>query len=303
MSAITLPYADSLARNGVVNFGAPYPSRKWFEERQPYSWSLFPDGTNVVSATSSAMIGRYPPGSMAEFAGPALRNKPRRFAVIAPENAEYQESMNVLLGLLRDAHIDVATNQKYKLDLASFPNQASNIIAQIKDAGVTSVVCICDPAMLAFGLTPKANEQGYEPEWITAGLVFVDQDVVAQTIDSHQWSHAFGTAYNAVSEPIGGSFPVLRVQIRAAQRRARPRRRGVVLPDVPVGDRHADGRPEPHAAELPGGDVRLPARRSARGGRGTSGRATTRRRTTTARSGGTRSAPRSRTIGQGPGRS
>ena len=207
VSGITLPYSDSLARNGVINIGAPYPSRKWFEERAPYSWSVFPDGTNIAAATTSAIVGRFPPGSRAEHAGAALRDQPRRFAVVAPENAEYQESVNVFLGLLRDAHIDVARNVKYKLDLASFPNQASNIIAQVKDDGVTSVVCMCDPAMLAFGLTPKANEQDYEPEWITAGLVFVDQDVVAQTIDTRQWSHAFGTAYNAESERINGSYP------------------------------------------------------------------------------------------------
>jgi hypothetical protein len=207
VSAITLPYSDALARNGVINVGAPYPSRKWFEERAPYSWSLFPDGTNIAAATTSAIVGRFPPGSRAEHAGSLLRERPRRFAVVAPENAEYQESVNVFLDLLRDAHIDVAANVKYKLDLASFPNQASNIIAQVKDDGVTSVICMCDPAMLAFGLTPKANEQDYEPEWITAGLVFVDQDVVAQTIDTRQWSHAFGTAYNAESERIGGSYP------------------------------------------------------------------------------------------------
>ena len=58
---------------------------------------------------------------------------------------------------------------KYKLDSRSMPNQASNIIAQLKDAGITSVLCACDPVMLALGLTPKANEQGYEPEWLTVG--------------------------------------------------------------------------------------------------------------------------------------
>ncbi len=207
VGAITIPYADALAQNRVINIGSPYPSQEWYETRRPYSWSVFSDGTNLVSATSSAMIGRFPPGSRAEHAGPALRDKPRRFAIVAPENAEYQESMNVLIARLRAANIEVVTNQKYKLDLVSFPNQASNIIAQIKDAGVTSVVCICDPAMLAYGLTLKANEQDYEPEWITAGIVFVEQDVVAQLIDARQWSHAFGTAYNAYSEPFGASFP------------------------------------------------------------------------------------------------
>jgi hypothetical protein len=61
--------------------------------------------------------------------------------------------------------------------------------------------------MLALGLTPKANEQDYQPEWETSGLAFVDQDIVSQLIDTKQWSRAFGIAYNAESEPQGRSFP------------------------------------------------------------------------------------------------
>ena len=103
--------------------------------------------------------------------------------------------------------INIELNMRYKLDISSMPNQASNIIAQLKDKGITTVICACDPVMLALGLTPKANEQSYEPEWVTAGLAFVDQDIVSQLIDSRQWSHAFGIAYNAESEPQGRSFP------------------------------------------------------------------------------------------------
>ena len=36
-------------------------------------------------------------------------------------------------------------NMKYKLDISSMPNQASNIVAQLKDAGVTSVLCALRP--------------------------------------------------------------------------------------------------------------------------------------------------------------
>jgi hypothetical protein len=70
--------------------------------------------------------------------------------------------------------------------------------------------------MLALGLTPKANEQSYNPEWLSAGLAFADQDIVSQLIDQRQWSHAFGIAYNAESEPMGRSFPY------AAYKQVRP---------------------------------------------------------------------------------
>ncbi len=207
LSGLTIPYADALARQGVVNFGAPYPSREWFVARRPFAWSLFPDGTNVVEAGAAALKSRFPPGSNVEYAGPALNGQQRHFAVVAPENAEYQESVQAYLARADAMGIDIELNMRYKLDISSMPNQASNIIAQMKDKGITTVICACDPVMLALGLTPKANEQSYEPEWVTSGLAFVDQDIVAQLIDAKQWSHAFGIAYNAESEPQGRSFP------------------------------------------------------------------------------------------------
>jgi hypothetical protein len=207
ISGITLPYADALFQQGVVNFGAPYPSRQWFEDRRPFSWSIFPDGTNVVQAASADIIARQPAGSTADFAGPPFQGKPRVYGIVAPENQEYQESVDSYASKLGAAGIVPKINLKYKLDISSMPNQASNIIAQLKDAGVTTVLCGCDPVMLALGLTPKANEQDYYPEWSTAGLAFVDQDIVSQLIDQKQWAHAFGIAYNAESEPIGRSFP------------------------------------------------------------------------------------------------
>ena len=207
ISAITIPYADALAQQHVVNIGSPYPSREWFVTRRPYSWSLFPDGTNVVESSSVSFQRRFPPGSTADFAGAAIKGKKRVFGVVAPENQEYQESVNAFIAKAKAAGLPIAVNMKYKLDISSMPNQASNIVAQLKDAGVTTVLCACDPVMLALGMTPKANEQGYEPEWVTSGLAFVDQDIVSQLIDQDQWKHAFGIAYNAESEPQGRSYP------------------------------------------------------------------------------------------------
>jgi hypothetical protein len=207
ISGITIPYADALARQGMVNFGSPYPSRDWFVARRPFSWSLFPDGTNVTEAGVAALRSRFAPNSTVEHSGPALLGQPRRFAVVAPENDEYQESVRVYMARAQELGFNIELNMKYKLEIASMPNQASNIIAQLKDKGITTVICACDPVMLALGMAPKANEQSYEPEWVTSGLAFVDQDIVSQLIDSRQWSHAFGIAYNAESEPQGRSFP------------------------------------------------------------------------------------------------
>jgi hypothetical protein len=175
-------------------------------EHRPYAWSIFVDSTNAVEAHSSWILARLR-GLPTQYAGDEFNGKPRKYALIGPENDIYQQAAQAYIGKLRDGGIEVSMNVKYKLDLASMPNQASNIIAQIKDAGITSVLCGCDPVMLALGLTPKANEQDYHPEWITAGLAFIEQDLVSQLIDQKQWAHAFGIAYNAESEPQGRSYP------------------------------------------------------------------------------------------------
>src|SRR5690606_32036735 len=123
------------------------------------------------------------------------------YGVVAPENQEYQESVRAFVNRANASGMPIAIELKYKLDLATMPNQASNIIAQLKNKGVTTVICACDPVMLALGMTPKAREQSYNPEWLTSGLAFVDQDMVSQLIYQEQWSRAYGIAFNAESEP------------------------------------------------------------------------------------------------------
>jgi hypothetical protein len=205
ISGITTPYADALSRQGVVNFGAPYPSQQWFIDRAPYAWSNFPDGTTVVDAMANWFRNRVLPVPTVQFAGPELNGQPRVYGVIGPENPEYGDSGD-RFGQAVGSDVFAASVQ-YRIDINSMPNQASNIIAQLKDAGVTSVICFCDPVMLALGLAPKAIEQGYNPEWLMGGLAFVDQDIVGQLIDNRQWQHAFGFAFNAESEPLGRSYP------------------------------------------------------------------------------------------------
>jgi hypothetical protein len=74
------------------------------------------------------------------------------------------------------------------------------VIAKLKSAGVTTVVCGCDPVFPIF-LSQKAQEQGYEPEWIVTGTALTDQDIVGQLYDQNQWKRAFGISYLGSPEP------------------------------------------------------------------------------------------------------
>lgn len=190
LSAVSEPYADALADRGVVGFGTPYLSRNWHEERAPFAWSLATDGTRVSELASdfaNAKLHNKP----AVHAGGDLKGKPRKFATIAPENSWYQESVNNARRITEEAGNDPGTNVKYQLDLATMSSQANNIIPKLKNEGVTTVVCGCDPVIPVF-LSGVANRESYFPEFIIAGTALTDADIVGQLWDQNFASHAFG---------------------------------------------------------------------------------------------------------------
>jgi hypothetical protein len=200
----TEPYADALARRQVVNFGAPYLSREWLTQRRPYSWSVATDCSIITESVSTwilARLGRRP----AAWAGGDLENKPRKYAVIAPENPWYQECVDAGQKILAQHGEHTDDRLTYKFDINSLSDQAANMVAKLKSDHITSVVLGVDPILPVF-LTAKAKEQDYQPEWLVAGTALTDVDLVGQLYDQDQWSHAFGISYLGSYQPLRASY-------------------------------------------------------------------------------------------------
>src|SRR5690606_17775810 len=102
VTALTQPYADALARNQVLSFGVPYMSQEWFNDRRPYAWSSTPDCTNV-SQMASQFANQHLMGRPARWAGGDLAGRPRKLAIIAPNNLEYQQCVDAGLEVLEEA--------------------------------------------------------------------------------------------------------------------------------------------------------------------------------------------------------
>jgi len=190
----TPPFSDALARKKVIAFGAPYLSRKWMVSHRPYNWSIATDCSIIVESVGE-VVEKQLLGKNADLAGDGLKGKPRKFVALAPENPWYQECVDD-----GEARLKKVTGKgfdlriAYKLDINSMSNQAASIIAKLKSEGVTTVLMGTDPIMPVF-LSSKAQEQGYNPEWVVAGTAFTDIDVVGQLYDQNQWSRAFGVSY------------------------------------------------------------------------------------------------------------
>jgi hypothetical protein len=204
LNGSTVPYADALTRRQVLAFGAPYVSRDWHTKRRPYSWSVATDCSIVTESMSTwvlTRLGRKP----AAYAGGDLKNKRRKFAVLAPENPWYQECVDAGQKITEKAGDHFDDRLTYKFDINSMSDQAANLIAKMKSDGITSVVLGTDPLLPIF-LTAKAKEQGYQPEWLVTGSALTDVDILGQLYDQDQWSHAFGISYLGSLQPLRASY-------------------------------------------------------------------------------------------------
>jgi hypothetical protein len=203
VSAVSPVYADALSARSVVNIGVPFVSREWMTKRRPFAWSQFTDCSTVVESVASYYVTKMA-GRPAALAGGPLRGQPRRAAIVAPENSWYQECVAAGVALVERAGAggDLVANSRYQIDIPRMSSQADATIRQLKDRGVTSVVCGCDPLFLTF-MTAKAKEQGYEPEWVVTGVALVDNDLIGQILQQDQWARAFGVSFSGPPLPAG----------------------------------------------------------------------------------------------------
>jgi hypothetical protein len=183
------PYADALARRGVLAFGTPLLSREWHAERAPYVWSVLPDCTSMMENVAEYVLKRLQ-GGTARFAGGDLATRPRRITALAPDNSWYQQCMNSARDVMREAGYEFEVEPiAYQLDLATMSNQAANIVPRLASEGVTTLICGCDPIFPTF-LSGIANRDGYYPEFVSG----YEQDVFGQLWDPNFTAHAFGVS-------------------------------------------------------------------------------------------------------------
>lgn len=200
ITAESEPYAEALYQDGIMGFGDPYLPASWHEQNAPYDWSVATDDTDLATDAAMYAVQKLcPPGTPAAYAGGNLKNAPRKFAGIAPENELYQVAAQQFKQIM-DAHGCPVTNFEYTLDLGTESQQAANLVAQLKAGGYTTVICGCDPIFPVY-LSGEAAQQNYFPEFVEIGAALVDQDYVGQLYNQQFYAHAFGISPNEATVP------------------------------------------------------------------------------------------------------
>ena len=191
--ALTNAFADELAARGVLCLACtPAQPPDWYSERDPFVFGIDASGNQKQSHTAEFILKQLA-GKPAEFGGDDVRATERRFGLVYVESsANSKPQADEFIATLAAGGVDVVETVSYVLDPTSIQQAASQAIAKLKAAGVTTVLLSTDP-IAPRDFTREATAQQYFPEWVLAAVTLTDTTAFARTYDQEQWAHAFGS--------------------------------------------------------------------------------------------------------------
>ncbi|QGG95376.1 ABC transporter substrate-binding protein [Actinomarinicola tropica] len=195
--ANTPVFAEELANRGVLCLcTASLPIERYLEWA-PHVWGGLMSSTQGYVHRADFILSQLA-GEPAEFAGDeAFHTQERTFGLVwydTPDNA-YADGVAYFEELLAAEGVELELDIRYEYGTgANLDEDAQSIIAQMKEAGVTSVIFAGDPFMPT-SLTNQATAQDYWPEWILTGSTGTDVSALARSYDQEQWRHAFGISF------------------------------------------------------------------------------------------------------------
>ncbi|HWE66469.1 MAG TPA: hypothetical protein VG298_07480 [Acidimicrobiales bacterium] len=194
----SLLYIKALAQQKVIGLGLNFLSQATMASLAPYAWGPATD-CNATVNTAIDIAAKQLANQNAAYAGGALKGQPRKFAILAPDNPDYQACVNQGLVTAKADGVTISDNLQYQLNIATATSQVDSIIAKLADDNITTVILLTDPVAPLF-LTDRAAQQDYDPEWMELGTG-TDLDIVGQIYDQSEWAHAFGISFNGAAVP------------------------------------------------------------------------------------------------------
>ena len=187
------PYWSAVAQKKIVGVGPLAFPDSWFQRNSPYWYSVWPSGSKMAQFIVNVTCRRLA-GLPAVFAGDAaMHDKKRVFGLVTPENPEFMELGDSIEHQLQGCGVKVEKRVSYAINVATFQAESTNMVAQLKASGVTSVLCYCDPLVPQF-LSDAADQQNFRPEWVVLNW----NDPQARLANQDEWAHAISN---------GGTWP------------------------------------------------------------------------------------------------
>lgn len=198
---------EELARLGIFTLTEYLGSRERFQQFAPYLWAARMGSERALGLHAEYFCKRLA-NEPARHAGDDVKalGGNRQIGLVYPDNGNgaLQPAIDLWLRTVRGCGDPGAKVYPYQSDVTRAQQQATNIVAQLRSDGVTTVGFCCDPVSMVFFLEAM-NRSRYEPEHLIVPMGSMAHDIVGQLAYQlgfgNQWRHAFGISDYAVNEP------------------------------------------------------------------------------------------------------
>jgi hypothetical protein len=165
----SVTYTQDLATQKVVTFGLYQQDQQWYEQNAPYEYTPGPNCSKSAQAIG-ALFGQQLKGLPAQFAKGALQTEVRKLGIFytsVPTQAACEQQVDQALAKYG---VTPAAQAAFTFDLSQLPTESATAVAQMKAAGVTTIICVgCDPISPRYYFA-SATSDNYFPEWYFQSL-------------------------------------------------------------------------------------------------------------------------------------
>jgi hypothetical protein len=194
--------ARELAHHGIPCACTASLSSAFYTALPPVIFGALPV-MDLYSIHTAEYIDKKLAGKNAIYAGDELNptqgynSSPRKFGLVFREGTSgvvdpvMQLDRDTMKAALAARGIPLAVEIGYTYDPGRNQQDMTNVINQLKAAGVTTVIPLWDP-LTPIILTKEATRQNYFPEWFVVGTGLSDTNAGGRLYDQLQWQHAFG---------------------------------------------------------------------------------------------------------------
>ncbi len=180
------PYEQDLAQEHVVSFSSVGMPQSFYQQYAPYEYSVEgPSGTVGLQEASAVICDRLA-GMPAIYAGDVTyQHENRKFGIIYPQTPYYQQEVDTAEAGLAACGVKPAKVIGYSINVSEYEQEAVSSMAEMKAAGVTTLLCACDP-IYPILLTQAASQQNWNPEWFAISY----GDPVSRDYQQSEWAHS-----------------------------------------------------------------------------------------------------------------
>jgi hypothetical protein len=191
-------FYDALADKGIISVAhrvQAQATEAHFRQRAPYQWSSIATVDSMLRNYGQFVCGTLA-GRAPVYAGGTERQAPKRvFGLVVQQAADgSQPDVAPLRTELKKCDADVVVVVTDKVTSAT-GRTGQNVILQLTDKDVTSVLCLCDSKELKETLMPAASAQVFQPEWLVGSYLDNDLDNSFNGAPPDQASHVLGLLF------------------------------------------------------------------------------------------------------------